>query len=361
VNKLVLQAVVLSAFVGTLAACDMQKKEDQIAATSDRIESQSGHLGARTEDLERELVNKESNTTFADYLDRLFAEGVYSNQVITEPTLLMDAGFAVESMHFQYWKGDFTEDVSVLDDFMNQALELLFVHMTAHIPRTFDPNILCPDRNWKAVGSMGAKIDRMRSEYALNLKNAGLSNLSAYDVIVKALQDRGSFERKEVLPRSTSMVLQWKQDAIYLLQMRQIYLPVTVLARMTNFQDLADSSDWLSCGSRGWDALTGGLNVNLNAKGSNSIDPEELKTWTLWLNQSLQTRQTLKDMCIEPLSNTMINKILAKVNLTGGATSPLTGGSQNVQLQKDFMDAWQKVLAQSTTASKGVDCATFNQ
>lgn len=349
---------VLAAFT---TACSVQSDVDSMIKTSQNIEDQSKHLSKRTDDLERELVNKESNTTLNDFLDILFGDGKFGAQPVTEPTLLEEAGFAMESMHFQYWKGDYNEPLAVLDDFFSQSLEILFVHSSAHIPRDFNVNVLQPGRDYKAIGSLGSQLGRMRAEYAANLTTSGLKNYSAYDVIVQALKNRDRFERTEALPKSTALVLQWKQDAIYMLQLRQVYLPVTVLARLTDFQDKKDLS-WKFWDTRAWDAIVGGsLTIDFATNDPmRKIDPEQLKLYTLWLNQSLQTRQDLIDICVEPQTNAMLNGILSKVKIllpTTGGASPRVEVAKTLAAQGDFVAAYKKVLSQqASTNLVGSEC-----
>lgn len=297
--------------VVSLSACDDIKRSMK---NMDEVNDESKHLSKRTDDLERELVNKEANTTESDFLDNLYGEGKFSNNQVSEATMLQEAGFAVEAMHFQYWKGDYNEPMAVLDYFMKQALELMFTHSASHIPSDLNPDILQPDRNFKAVAALATQLDRLRPEYAANLARAGLSELSAYDVILEALKNQDSGVRSERLPKAAAMVLLWKQQAIYMLQLRQIYLPVLVVALTTEFQGQKDIGlkFW---DTRLWDSFQpGALTIDLATQDpTRKIVPEQLKVYTTWLNQALQTRQALRDLGIQPQSNSTLSRILRNV------------------------------------------------
>lgn len=287
---------------------------------SEDLKRMTQHLSKRTEDVERELVNKDSTTVMLENLGRLFGGGSADD---SEPTLMVYAGYAVEAMRFQFWKGDYSEDLAVLDNFMEQPLEILFAHATAHIPRDFDLNMMVPDRDFKAVGSIASKLERMRDEYEQTLRAKGLPPMSAYNVIMEALRNRGSNGRRELLPKSAAMVLQWKDEAIYMMQLRHNYLPLTVLGRMTKFQDHGNLD-------RLMDLLFG-----MDAIISNA-DPEQLKLWTLWLNEALETRQALADMCIPPEYNNSIFTILRKVDIRADRPSVL---------QRGLIDAFKQVAS----------------
>ncbi|MGZ3724041.1 MAG: hypothetical protein ACXVA9_13955, partial [Bdellovibrionales bacterium] len=303
------------------------------------------------DDLERELVNKESNTSLKDSLDVLFGEGKFVNSPVPENKLLEEAGFAIEAMHFQYWKGNYNEPFAVLDDFFAQSLQLLFVHLDGHIPRDYNPNVLVPDREWKAVGAVASQLDREWSSYAQALARSGLHDLSAYDVIVNALKTAGSDPSTQRLPKATSMVRQWKQDAIYLLQMRQIFLPVLVLARLTDFQD-HPTIGFKFWETRAWDAIfPGSLVVDLATEDRlRKIDSEELKTFTAWLNQAVTTRQDLRELCIEPQSNMIIDRIMlnVKVVMPGGNISPLLGVAPELVQRNDFALLFKSVTQRTS-------------
>ena len=306
-----------------------------ISATGE-LKDYSKHLSKRTDDLENELVGKESPAVQMDKLDQLFGEGQYANAgAASEPDLLKYAGVSVQAMLFQYWKGDYNESISVLDRRFAMSMEIMLVSSTKHIPRTFNVNVFKPDSSYKAIASLGAKLDEMRSEYSDNLTLRGLENLSLYDLMIQALQDRGQLERTELLPRAAAMVLQWKQEAIYIMQLRHNYLPMVVLGRMTDIQDRGDFS-------RLWGSLAG-ISVDLS-----QTDPEQIKLWTKWLNDSLDTRQKLQAMGIQPEYNSMFRNILGNVDFGQRQlmAEPLERLSPLQLLQRKFAEAYYKVLSQ---------------
>lgn len=340
------------------SACSFQKdmdktvdNTDKVAEVSDRIQGDSDHLAKRTDDLENELVGKESPTIQVDKLDELFGDGQYAYsldhdarqhpdliaQYINEPNMLLYAGFSIQAMHFQYWKGDYNEPLSVLDNYFEESTEILFAHCTKHIPRTFAVDVTVPNRDYFAVASLGAKADRVRPEYIRNLKAHGLHDLSLYDVMIMALQDRDRLTRNEILPKAVSMVLQWKQEAIYMLQLRHNYQPLMVLGRMSNLQDLGGIGkleDTLP--------VVGGLKISLDDK-----DPEELKAWTEWLKSALVTRRQLTGMGIKPEYNSTFRKLLASADFGQEqllADKSIKPGTLRA-VQRDFAAAYTSVLA----------------
>lgn len=320
-----------------LCACDMVSISKDIKSQSDEIKDRTKHVEKRTDDLERELVNKESNTALKQNLDLLFGEGEFGRQDITDTALINYAAFAIEAMHFQYWKNDYSESLAVLDEFFRQPLEMMFVRVTGHIPRA--PNsiegVLDPDRDFKAIGSLAAFLDRQRDEYAQVLSSARMNGYSAYDVILQALKNRGKLERNEPLPRATRLVLQFKQEAIYVIQMRHNYLPVIVLSRITNIQEHG-------LFGRLFDLLTG-----MDARIAEA-DPEQFKQWSGWLQDALDTRQALADMCIKPEFNRSIFSILNGVKFPPVPKANALGNK--------FVELFQQVASQKYQSSATANC-----
>src|SRR5690606_13653238 len=103
--------------------------------------------------------------------------------------------------------------------------------------------------------------------------------------LIVALKQRDRFTREEILPQAVAKVLQWKQEAIYLLQLRHNYLPVLVVSRMTDIQDEGGLGRLWRLG-KSWI----GVRQQVDLDG---FDPEELREWTLWLERATETREFL--------------------------------------------------------------------
>ncbi|HMN67946.1 MAG TPA: hypothetical protein PKC28_05345 [Bdellovibrionales bacterium] len=330
-----MKSVLLIAFVA-LTSCGLKESAEEMKRTSNEIKDHSNHLAVRTDDLERELSKKESHDMLMKQFNVLFGEAESAPPPKDNLAyLLTAAGTAIESMLFQYWKGDFNEDVAILDMRFRLAAEAFFGRVTDHIPYDFSAALcaVCrPDNDYLAVAALGAYLDKLDDNYERSLRERKLPRLSFYDVIVEALRNRESGERVEILPRTAAMVLQWRREATALLQLRHNILPMMALGRITDLQDrgfFGQAWMWLF-----------GQTVSLD-KG----DREMLKEATVWLRKAEQTRADLRAMGIEPVYNSQFRDLIAGVDF--GQAEILASGAKVSKEARDFAETFARVLNES--------------
>jgi hypothetical protein len=323
-------------------SCSIQRDFDETKKTTKEMSEQtkqlkeySEHLSKRTDDLEAELTTKEAYAMVTLNLDNLF------NPDTSESDQLLFAGAAVYSMLFQYWKGDYNEDLANLDARFALHIEVLMARSLRYIPRTFDINpTLGPNHEYKAIAALGAKLDQMNPAYQRALVKNGLPNWTLLNVMLEALKNRGAMVRTEMLPNASAMVLKYKREVEYMLQLRHNYLPVMVVARMTELSDQNVAERLLG--------TVTGYNVDLgidNPKGSASVDPEQLKEWTSWLKSAVALRKELKEMGIQPQINTTLTKLLRSVNFGKNRLMNLSGNlTPQQELARDFAKAYHEAL-----------------
>ncbi|MGE0525683.1 MAG: hypothetical protein AB7G93_22635 [Bdellovibrionales bacterium] len=316
---------------------EMNETTKKMNETSGEIKNHSEHLAKRTDDLESELTNKESFRTMRESLDSLFGrdENFLPNAdggLNVGPDLIFFASAAVQSMYFQFWKGDYHESVEVLDRRMELAADMLFDRASKHIPRDFEVDVMIPGRSYMAVASLGVRLEDVRPEFTESLKRAGMTPFTFYDVVLQALRNRGRLARKELLQKSIKKILEWKQEAIYMLQLRHNYLPLLVLGRITGLQD------------RGWlgNFWTGMVGETVDIS---QMDPEQLRLWTLWLRRAAQTRAQLHAIGIEPVYNSSLQKLVDGVDFGQQAllATPVEGMNETQRLQREFAEAYVRI------------------
>jgi hypothetical protein len=225
--------------------CSLTKTADEMKASTNRIKDMSDHLSKRTDDLESELTFKETSYMMTINMQWLFGEADAPADVVraepgAEPDLLYYAGVTIKAMWFQFWKNDFNEDMNALDERLALGAEILFTRAITHTPHDAKVDVLNPDRSYKGIASLGAKLDFTRPEFARVTRAAGLGDLTFYDVVVEALKNRGQMERHERFPQAAAKILQYEREATYMLQLRHNYLPLMVVARMTDLSDRGD-------------------------------------------------------------------------------------------------------------------------
>ncbi len=351
-NSALRLVVLFPLFLALLAGCEIKKTADDMKKTTRRVEDSSKHLEKRTDDLHNDMTYKESNETMMRELDKLFGETAQENLtpmnsafnyffgINNEPDLFENAGTTILAMHWQFWKGDYNDNMAELDSRLMWAAEALFLRLFKHVPRDGNVDVLRPDRSFRGVGALGAKLDIVSDRFHDILKSKGMPDSIFYDLIVTALRNRNEIQRNEQFPRATAKVLQWEQEAVYMLQLRHNILPLMVVSRLTDFQERGDAR-------RLWMSITG-QTVNLN-----SANPEQLKEWISWLEKATQTRADLRSMGIAPQYNVMLNKIIAGVDFGQAAIlNRATAASQTprAQLELRFAKAFTRAVTEAAPA-----------
>src|SRR6185312_2945821 len=213
---------------------EMTEVEKNIDRSSTNLSDTNGNLYA-----DMSLTN--SWTVVNANLDKLLAYSADAGHDIgttAESTRMQYAEAVVKSLFLQYWKGTYAQkDLTTLDQRFDQDVLTIFGRVREHSPfdhrvdlgmsAPFVPN--APDGFYMAIGAVGASLGENMSEFTQALTARGMKPFSLYDVIVQALDNRGQTERKELLPQTTADILVFKQDAIYMLQLRHNYLPMLVL------------------------------------------------------------------------------------------------------------------------------------
>lgn len=330
---------VLAIFPLILAACDLKQSTDHMRDTTDHLSDNSDILAKRTSDLESELTFKESFYMLVMNKDYLTGENGKDagnstnsddNRLNPDADMVVFATGMIKSLLFQYWKGDFSDTVETLDNRFVTSAEAFYGLANGQIPRDFKIDKWFPNRSYKAMASLGAVMDEVRPEYNEALAKKGLKDLSLYDLTIMALQNRQASERKEILPKTVAKILFFEQEATYLLQLRHNYLPMIVLSRMSNLQETSTLQKM-------WKAV---VPQTIDISKAN---PEQLRQWTTWLNKALKTRQALREMGIEPVYNSGMQKILQNVTFDFNSTEK-TSLLLKSQVQ-EFKEAYQRVIS----------------
>jgi hypothetical protein len=330
------------AMIAIASGCEIKKTADEMKKSTNEILENSRHLAKRTDDLEAELTKKESHDMLFFHLDMVFGEGEFKDaqDKNTDPDQIVAAGAAVQSMLFQYWKGDYNEDLQFLDARYSLVAQAFFPRLIKHIPRDFNVDVMIPDRSYKGVAALGSMLDEMDHRYAQALRNNNLTNLSFYDVIIEALRGRDLITRTERLPIASQRILEYADEAKYLLQLRHNYLPMIVICRMTQFQDWNDMH-------RLWVRFMG-FQGKIEEK-----TPAALAEWTKYLRLALQTRKDLRAMGIEPEYNGMLNGIVQSLNFDQARWINMDPAALSAEdkVRRDFAVAYNQVVLEALTAT----------
>ncbi len=329
-----------------MSACSLKKTAEDTAKTTKEMNETTKDLKDLTLSLGSNVTYKESHATMVIHLDRLFQETAAHHKGVAdsvwqfffgkneEPDLFADAAFTILAMHFQFWEGQYDQDINELDKRLELGAELLFDRLFKHIPRNPKVDVARPDLSYRGMAALGAKMDEVDRRYERGLVRRGLPHMTFYDYVVQALRNRDALARSEALPRAAAKILQWEPEAVYLLQLRHNILPVMVLARLTDFQDRKDMRRlWM------W---WSGQKVDLS-----KINPEQLKEWTLWLKKAKQTRKDLREIGIEPQYNSMFNELLEGVDFGQKEIMAKTNPNAREMILRDFAAAYMSVVKEA--------------
>lgn len=336
-----------------LSACSVLEDAKSMKKSVEDLNVKGDQLSKRISDVEVEGTFERSYTKFIEETERLFGENEKNGDSRDhgyDPDLVVYAKAAMQSLLFQFWKGDYADTVDALDERYNLHVDTFFARVNKHIPRDFNVNVMLADRSYKGVGTLAAFLETVRPEYAEALARANLPSLSFYDVVVRALRGRDGHGPQALLPKTQAKVLQWKQEAVYVLQMRHNFLPMLVLARMTDLQERSDMGLFVKSKLN---MMIWGVKVNLdNPDPQLKIDNEQLKMWTEWLNSARETRLTLLSLGFKPSFNKNFGRLLRSVDfgqkkmLSGDAKAFAGVDGERARLERDFAEAYTAVASE---------------
>lgn len=337
-----------------LTGCEIKKTADDMKRTTRRVEDSSKHLEKRTDDLHNDMTYKESDETMTKRLAMIFGDtaednvGVLQNAwsyffgLSNEPDLFKFAGVTMLSMHWQFWKGDYNDNMKELDSRMYWAVESLFLGTFKHTPRDGDVDVWRPDRSFRGVAALGSKLDMVSDRMHDVLSARGMPDSVFYDMIVRALRTRGSIGRDEQFPRAVDKVQQWEKEATYMLQLRHNIYPVMVVTRISDFVEKGDFRRLLMA------------KFGYRAKASDiaALNPATLRELTLWLDKASATRQHLREAGIEPKYNSMLAKVVAGVDFGQKQilASAISDTDERGKLLYKFAQAYDRVAKESAPA-----------
>jgi hypothetical protein len=287
----------------SLPGCQVVKDSKDMKKTLTELNRKADPLSKRIIDVEEEATFEASARSFDNYVEKLFAENDKTGQladrsVVTDADAAVFAGMAIKSMYFQFWKGDYNDTKAALDDRYELALELFFARANKHIPRHLSVNEVEPSRSWKGLAALGALSDELRPEYVVALNKNSLPVLGLYQVLVQGLKNdlRVGPHQDYGLKKMMAKVSHWRQESIYVLQLRHNFFPLMVLTRMSDLHQRGKMGQLKFA--------TLGFQVDLNPPDkTRQISEAQLIEWTRWLNKSLETVRVLRELGIEPQFN----------------------------------------------------------
>jgi len=346
-----LRGILIAVTAITCSACSVIKDSKEMKGTLGDLNRKGDELAKRISDVEQEATFDRSYKSFQEETEKLFAEN--GKDDVVESDMVIHAQAAISSMLFQFWKGDYADNLAALDNRFALHADMFFARVNgkADENKTVDVGgvvnaVAGPSRGYKGVAALGAFMHVMRPEYAEALKKNNLPRLSLYDVTIMALKARNANGPQPLLPKTMDKVLEWKQEAVYTLQLRHNFLPLMVAARLAN---LKVRGEWFANPRLMLDVLTGMDPISLNKAEPKKIDDRQLKVWIQWLKGALETRQQLRALGFEPAYNRSFGTLLNALNFGQAEilrNAPTSVSSERARMEYEFTQVYVKVASE---------------
>lgn len=278
-------STVLGALLLMGTGCSLKETADNMEDSTKNIEEQSHQLAVRTEELLRGMRQVEANNTMKNSREELVsADG---DTIKLQKAMVFFAAF-----EFQKWTGIYTDTPADLDELYSIAVQLFFTSVDDLIPDDFNVDPLMPGGNWRSLGALAVAMDFIDYKHRHHMEGAGKEAVSMYGLVTEALKQEEKVNRGETVPTWVMKVLEWKREAVFMLQIRHNYYPAMILCRLTPFE----SSLTFQIRQRYWGSSFPLADVNY----------AQLKEWGNWLRHGQETRDLLTSLKIRPKFNNSI-------------------------------------------------------
>lgn len=298
-----------------LTACSLKKTADNMENSTKNIEEYSRQLAERTEELMTGMRKVESQNVLTAAREALLASKGTTLKI--QKATVFFAAF-----EFQEWTGKYTDTPEKLDELYSLAVKLFFTSVDDLIEDSLPVNPLKPNDTWMSVASLAVTMGYEDVKQKTSMEPYGFETVSMYKLITKALEMEPLVDQGIAVPKYVERVLEWKQEAIYMLQLRHNYFPAMVLARSTPFEE-----SFL-------------FQVKQNYWGSTQdlakFSTPQLREWTGWLNEGLETQVELLKLGIALEFTDCIQSSFKNLHFTLNGIVPTTSQQKFLDRQKDY-------------------------
>lgn len=331
-----------------LLACDMKKKLDKMAETTNQmgssttnIEDSSEKLEERTESLYTGMREAESIQIMRDSF----------NLVIRESGVTAKANASLTyfgAMEFQHWYPTSKENTDTRDRLYLKAVELFFSRIDDLVEDSYPiQNDSLFNNDWIALSVIAVGMSKVHPEQIHRSNEMGFEPVSFYDVLKKGLAAKSQALMGEPIAEYQTKILQNERTVRYLLQLRHNFFKALLVARLSDFEEGL------------WEKLMiriFGWSVDMD-----TIPEAEVSLLNEWLWKSLETQIYIQTLGDEVLVNDTFDGVLAgaTLSMTGipspsrglydnGALIPLERVHTETSVRGLFVELLQQVMGPST-------------
>lgn len=191
------------------------------------------------------------------------------------------------SFEFQQWSGTGDDTVKKKNQMYAKAIRDFFVMFEGVINRNYVVDTAGtlgiptpPDDRWKTLAAVAVAMSEIDPDQQAASDANHIDAESIYSLIVKGLGYKSKVNSGNAAPEFAKQVLDWEDEAVFLLQLRHNFFPAMVLSRFSNFGvggSVEQGKDWFL-----------GLNIDLPANSAKIQDQG-----ITWLMASLETEGNL--------------------------------------------------------------------
>jgi hypothetical protein len=202
----------------------------QVATLTDKLATLTGQLNNATHDTYKDLRQGNSVTLRADALKKMIA-------ATSEEEKIGFAGIYMQAFEFQLWKDHNPDNQTVLDGLYDQAFIEFFKEEREFQDGSWSVNPTSTDSNMENLYAIAATLHEV-NENAAEQDNADrMPQVSILSLIKGALAKAKDLNSGKIswnsLKAYEQEILTNEKDAVYLLRVRENFLPVLVLSQFT--------------------------------------------------------------------------------------------------------------------------------
>lgn len=283
---------VLGCFCLTLISCSMASDVHDTDQTSHDIKSISQDLDNNSKDL------KNDSHYIADGTGKIYNGGLKDlsyerpeerlNELKNDTgntDKIRDATALCQSFAFQQWTGTGDDTIAKKQQLYAKAMESFFAMFDSLINHNYQVDTSIgpipgpPDSRWLTLAAVGVAMSVIDPDQQAASDANHIDADSIYSLIVKGLGMKAAVNAGKTIPDYAKQVLDWEDEAVFLLQLRHNFFPAMVLSR---FSDFASGFDKEAAG------VLLGINVTLPPNASKIQDQG-----IFWLQESQETQRTL--------------------------------------------------------------------
>jgi hypothetical protein len=259
----------------------------------------------------------------------------------TNPDRLHYATLLCSVFEFQQWTGTYGDTLELKNRLDSEAVRAFVAFIKAKIARNYEIGGLMPvGQRWLALAAVGAVMSEIDADQADALKAYGVQPRSIYSMIIDGLGYKDADARGEKIPDFAREVLKGEKEVVFLLQLRQNFLPIMVLSEftdldrvimtLTNIPDIP--SDWYGY----LKGLGFGFTANIGDENFTKITGEGL----LWISQALQTQRDLRKLGYPVVANRFLARLFIRSEFNfSGMTDQKGDVVSQIQLLSYGVDA----------------------